>query len=66
MDCRCRALVGRCHACGRVGHLANEPYCPQHEDHELFAILKRVEAAASSVAVNFKNGCEKRKAMTAR
>jgi hypothetical protein len=29
----------RCHACGRVGHLANEPYCPQHEDHELFAIL---------------------------
>jgi hypothetical protein len=30
----------RCHACGRVGHhLANEPYCPQHEHHELFAIL---------------------------
>ena len=36
---RCRALVGSgATPAGRVGHLANEPYCPQHEDHELFAI----------------------------
>lgn len=29
----------QCLACGGFGHLANEPYCPRHGDHELFAVL---------------------------